>query len=108
MEKHIVEMRLSLIRKELDEARSGRDILWARLNAFLDLPAPVVIEVPWFKKGESLKPEILLAAMMAGNPDLKKQALILERTALETRAARRQSLPDFSLSFIYSEDRFRK
>jgi outer membrane protein TolC len=105
MEKHIVEMRLSLIRKELDDARSGRDITWARLNAFLDLPAPVKIEVPWFEKGGSLKPDTLLAAMRTGNLDLKKQALILEKTALETRAARRQSLPDFSLSFIYSEDR---
>lgn len=105
MEKHVVEMKLDLLSKNLNEVRAGRDIIWAKLNLFLGLQGPVAIRAPWFTRGEAIAWEGLLARVESGNIDLKKQALVLERTKAETRLARSLTYPDFSLSILYREDR---
>ncbi|TAL31602.1 MAG: hypothetical protein EPN93_17555 [Spirochaetes bacterium] len=105
MEKHIVEMKQILLQKNLDEVRAGRDIIWAKLNLFLDLPGPIVVRSPWFNRGEVLDREALLAKVEHGNIDYKRQVLVLDRTLKETDLARTFSYPDFGLSFLYHEDR---
>lgn len=105
MEKHVVEMKLALLAKNLNEVRAGRDIIWARLNLFLGLQGPVAVRAPWFKKGGEIDWNGLLAKVESGNIDLNKQILVLERTKAETRLARSLAYPDFSLSILFSEDR---
>ncbi|HNR90753.1 MAG TPA: TolC family protein [Spirochaetota bacterium] len=105
MEKHVVEMKLALLAKNLNEVRAGRDIIWAKLNLFLGLQGPVAVRAPWFKKGGVIGWDGLLAKVESGNIDLKKQMLVLERTKAETRLARSLAYPDFSLSILYREDR---
>ena len=105
MEKHIVEMKLVLLMKSLDEIRSGKDIIWARLNLFIDLQKPIAVRAPWFKMGETLEWEGLLTKAEKDNIDLKKQLLVLERTRTETALARKFAYPDFSLSVLYGEER---
>jgi hypothetical protein len=105
MEKHIAEMKLILLQKSLTEVSSEKDILWARLNLFTDLPSPVTIQAPWFAKGHALDREAVLAKAARDNPALKKQLLLLEKTNAETRLARVFARPDFSLSLQYREER---
>lgn len=108
MEKHIVEMRLALLQKDLAGVRSGKDIAWAKLNLFLDFPAPITLTAPWYAKGRVLKWEDLAAHLEKGNIDIKRQALILEKTQSETRLAHSFIWPDFNLAFLYSEERMPK
>jgi len=108
MEKHIIEMKLPLLKKELAEIRSGKDIAWARLNLFLNLPSPIAIDPPWFDKGIPLKLEDVVSSVEKNNIDLKRQTLILERTEAESKLAKKFIFPDFSLSFLFSEERVSK
>lgn len=105
MEKHIVEMKLMLIQKNLDEIRSGKDIIWAKLNLFLDLEDTVAVKAPWFIAGITFDWNKLLSLVESGNIDLKKQLLVLDRAKAETSLANKFIYPDFSLSLIYQEDR---
>ena len=104
MEKHVVEMKLVLLQKSLDEARSRKDVFWAKLNLFLNMHEPVKVKAPWFNKTEILKWDALQTKVESGNIDLKKQMLLLERTKAETSLARKFAYPDFSLSILYRED----
>lgn len=105
MEKHIVEMKLDLLAKNLNEVRAGRDIIWAKLNLFLGLQGHVTIRASWFTRGEVIGWDGLLAKVESGNIDLKRQTLVLECTKAETRLARSLAYPDFSFSILYREDR---
>ncbi len=104
MEKHIVEMKLILLMKNLDEIRFSKDVIWSKLNLFLNFQEPVTIKTPWFEKGKLLEINDLLAIADKGNIDLKKHSLVLERTKMETHLARKFALPDFGLSLLYRED----
>ncbi len=105
MEKHIVEMKLNLLAKNLNEVRAGKDSIWAKLNLFLGMQEPVTVRVPWFKKGQVLNPKDILAKIESSNIDIQKQILVLERTKTETSLARFLAYPDFSFSILYREDR---
>lgn len=105
MEKHVVEMKLDLLSKNLDEVRASKDITGAKLNLYLGLQTPFTVSAPWFKRGAVIAWDGLSARVESGNIDIKKQLLVLERTKAETRLARSLANPDFSLSVLYREDR---
>jgi outer membrane protein TolC len=105
MEKHVVEMKLVVLRKSLDEVRSTRDILWAKLNLFLDLKGVVTVRAPWFDKGNILDPECIAGKVASGNIDYRKRVLALDRIRKETDLARASVYPDFGVSVLYREER---
>ena len=104
MEKAIVENRILLLEKEILEVKNEKKTIWEQLNLYLGLNQPVEVQAPWFNQGIELNRESLYADLNK-NPEFAGLEINLTRSNLQKTLSEKESLPDFSLSAIYSEDK---
>ena len=104
MEKMNVENRILLLEKEILEVKNEKQTIWAQLNLYLDLDKPVEIQARWFNRGIELNLESLNADLNK-NPEFTGLEINLTRKNLQKTLSEKETLPDFSLSAIYSEDK---
>lgn len=105
MDRNIVQSRLLILQKSLSELHAEKDIIWSRLNLYVDFPEKIKINTYWFNKGPSLNRETILTSAIERNLDLRKQKLKLEKSRHEMRLAKKDVMPDFDLSAFYNEDK---
>lgn len=102
IEKYIVENRMDVFARELLRIRSEREILWARLNTFLDMPEKPDVKIVLPDAPPSLDLESL--TRLAGEHNTAVASILagVKKKTLERDLARKDALPDFGLSAFYS------
>lgn len=105
MDRNIVQSRLLILQKSLSELQSEKDIIWSRLNLYIEFPEKIKIRTDWFKKGPALDRDKIITSAIERNFELRKQKVKLEKSRHEMRLAEKEVLPDFDLSAFYNQDK---
>ena len=101
-EKHIVENRIDMFSRELLRIKAEREILWSRLNTFLNMDGKVDI---WFNvpaAPPALNRETLEKTAEERNTSLAAIAAGVRKKKLERDLAGKEAYPDFGLTAFYS------
>jgi outer membrane protein TolC len=102
IEKYIVENRMDIFAKELFRIQSEREILWAGLNTFLDMPEKPDIKVELPSAMPALEIESLIRLAGEHNTAVASILAGVRKKSLERDLARKEAWPDFGLSAFYS------
>jgi hypothetical protein len=105
MDRNIVQSRLLILQKGLSELQSEKDIVWSRLNLYIDFPEKINMYADWFKKGPVMDRGTIITSAIERNFELRKQKIKLEKSRHEMRLAKKEVLPDFDLSAFYNQDK---
>lgn len=105
MDRNIVQSRLLILQKSLSELQSEKDIIWSRLNLYVDFPEKIKIYTDWFKKGPVLDKDAITTSAIERNFEVRKQKVKLGKSKHEMRLSKKEVLPDFDLSAFYNQDK---
>ena len=105
VEKNLIENRMREIEEKFTQIVAEREGAWQDLNAFLGLPSLIIPRVPWEEDTSVPNQKELLANLKDANPELLRQARIIEATNLAATHAGKLSYPDLRLGGGFSDQK---
>lgn len=97
-EAFIVENKIKVLRKQLDELTILAKTLWLQLNPLLQLDGPQQLQSFWVNQALDLSKEEFFQKMLKQNHDLELSQYEIEKSQSEYSFEKNQSLPDLSLT----------
>lgn len=97
-EAFIVENKIRVLRKQLDELNLLAKTLWLQLNLFLQLESPQQLQSFWVDQTLHLPKEEFLQKTLKQNHDLALSQFEVEKSQSEFSYEKNQSLPDIALT----------
>lgn len=108
VERDIVEKKLLIFQKELFKLRSRQDIIWERLNVYLDYPEKIHVKAALFKRGIDISLERFMREAMKNNTSIRFRSLKVKKSIKEKKLSEKEAYPDFGISAYYSRESARE
>lgn len=97
-EAFIVENKIRILRKELEDLSVHTRSLWLQLNVLLQLEAPQQLQTFWVNQALEIPKNDYYQKMLISNHDLELSKFEIERSQSESSYEKNQRLPDVSLT----------
>lgn len=97
-EAFIVENKIKVLRKQLEDLLVQTRSLWMQLNLLLQLENPSQLQTFWVNQAIDLSKKDYLEKMLRSNHDLELSQFEIEKSTSEYAYERNQRLPDLSLT----------
>ena len=106
-ESHIVQNHLKSLASEAIQSQAGFKAAFQKLKAYVPLDSQKYpdIDAPFFSGSKTLDEKEWFPKALQNNPDLRLQKLVVQGAQLEKTLARRDGLPDPSLTASYEESK---
>ncbi|MDH5654849.1 MAG: TolC family protein [Spirochaetia bacterium] len=104
MEKVLIQNHMDILNQEIKNKLTRKDILWKRLNLYLEFENPVEIRSSWYRNGIVLD-QMELRSKIHDHSKTAQQRNEIEMKKIEKKKAKRERFPDYALSLIYSEEK---
>jgi outer membrane protein TolC len=97
-EAFIVENKIRILRKELEDLEIHTRSLWLQLNTLLQLEGPQQLQTFWVNQALEIPKNEYYEKMFRSNHDLELSKFEIERSQSESSYEKNQRLPDLSLT----------
>jgi outer membrane protein, heavy metal efflux system len=97
-EAFIVENKIKVLRKQLDDLNVLKQGLWLRLNTLLQLETPMQLQPFWVNQALEISKDEYLQKTLTYNHDLELSQFEIEKSQSELSYEKNQRLPDIALT----------